>query len=169
MTQPDFESALITTIVAFLREIGIDVRHGRISEPTFLPGIRIEQGVLVVDEAQLRFPGDLLHEAGHLAAMPPERRAMTTGDTGPDPAEEMVAIAWSYAAAVYLQLDPRVVFHAEGYRGGSESLLDNFQHGRFLAVPMLQWLGMAYDSKHAPNHQVAPYPHMVQWLRGENI
>jgi hypothetical protein len=100
--------------------------------------------------------------------MPPSRRAVAAGDVGPDAAEEMMAIAWSYAAAVYLQLDPAVVFHAEGYRGGSDFLIENFEQGRFLAVPMLQWLGMAYDSTRAPEHQVAPYRHLVQWLRGGN-
>jgi hypothetical protein len=169
MDQPDFSSALTATIAAFLRTIGIDVRPGRVPEDTFLPGVWIDRGALVVDEASLRFPGDLLHEAGHLAVMAPARRSTIVGDAGPDAAEEMMAIAWSYAAAVHLQLDPVVVFHAEGYRGGSDALIENFQQGRFLAVPMLQWLGMAYDDVRAPAYQVSPYPHMVQWLRASDM
>ena len=74
-------------------------------------------------------------------------------------------MAWSYAALVQLELDLAVVFHAGGYQGGSATLIENFRQGRYVAVPMLQWLGMAYDAIQAPSHGVAPYPHMVQWLR----
>lgn len=86
---------------------------------------------------------------------------------GNDPAEEMMAIAWSYAAVLHLGLPPETVFHAEGYRGGSSSLLENFREGRYLAVPMLQWLGLAHDEKQAQQLGASPYPHMLRWLREE--
>lgn len=165
----DFADASTVTIVGFLRSIGLLVHQGEVSERSFLPGIRIDQGALVVDESRLRFPGDLLHEAGHLAVAAPERRASIVGDAGPDAAEEMMAIAWSYAAAVHLQLDPAIVFHEEGYRGEASALIENFQEGRTFGVPMLQWLGMTYDSTHAASHRVAPYPHMIHWLRPERV
>jgi hypothetical protein len=165
MDHSEFAEPITTTIVAFLRAIGLVVRPGTVPEHTFVPGIWIDRGEIVVDEAHLRFPGDLLHEAGHLAVAAPARRPTIVGDAGPDAAEEMMAIAWSYAAAVHLQLDPAVVFHAEGYRGDSAALIENFQQGRYFGVPVLQWLGMTYDAAHAPAHQVAPYPNMVQWLR----
>ena len=76
--------------------------------------------------------------------------------TGPKQAlEEVGAIAWSYAAALHLRLDPAVVFHAHGYRGGSESILENFREGRYIGVPFLRWIGLADDS----------YPRMARWLR----
>jgi hypothetical protein len=84
---------------------------------------------------------------------------------GSDPAEEMMAISWSYAAILHLQLPPEVVFHPAGYRGGSQSLLDNFATGRYLAIPMLQWLGMTHDEKQARETGAAPYPKMKTCLR----
>jgi hypothetical protein len=168
MKQPDFSDTLTNTLVTFLRDIGFVVCPGRVPEQTFVPGIWIDHGELVVDESNLRYPGDLLHEAGHLAVAAPERRLIIVGDAGSDAAEEMMAIAWSYAAAVHLRLDPAVVFHEAGYRGESAALIENFQEGRTFGVPMLQWLGMTYDAVHAPAHQTAPYPHMVQWLRTRN-
>jgi hypothetical protein len=120
--------------------------------------------VLVFDPARLLHPGDLLHEAGHLAVMTPERRRMAHHSAGKRAAEEMMAIAWSYAAAIHLQLDPAIVFHAAGYRGGSAALIDNFAHGRYIGVPTLQWLGMTADAKRAPDLGVAPYPAMIRWL-----
>ena len=152
-------------IACFLRSIGLAVRTAKIASPTVLPGIQPDRGVLFFDPEKLRFPGDLLHEAGHLAVKPAADLEQTPSDLGGDPAEEMMAIAWSYAAAVHLQIPIEVLFHAEGYRGGSQSLIDNFAAGRFLAVPMLQWIGMTCDEKRAREIGTDPYPHMVKWLR----
>jgi hypothetical protein len=86
---------LTERIVAFLAGIGLKVRVGEVAGPTILPGILVEHGGLLFDPARLRFPCDLLHEAGHLAVAPPARRAAMHRDVGSDPAEEMMAIAWS--------------------------------------------------------------------------
>jgi hypothetical protein len=153
------------TIVSFLGEIGLDVQARAIEVDTFLPGITVDDGVLIYDPAALQHPGDLLHEAGHLAVKPTADRDGASADLGKDAAEEMMAIAWSYAAAVHLGIPAEVVFHPDGYKGGSKSLIENFAEGRYLAVPMLQWLGMTHDAKRAAELGVAPYPQMTRWLR----
>jgi len=150
------DGPVTTQIVRFLAEIGITVRWDRIEEPTVLPGITIDIGTL--------HPGDLLHEAGHLAVIPGEERAQLVGTAGSDPAREMMAIAWSYAALRHLRLDPAVVFHEGGYRGGSRNLIDNFGAGRYIGVPVLQWLGMTADAGRAAELGVEPYPNMLRWL-----
>ena len=50
----------------------------------FLPGVRVDRGRLLVDEARLLYPGDLLHEAGHVAIMPAAERREREGDVGAD-------------------------------------------------------------------------------------
>lgn len=160
----DVHDPLTAQIARFLTEVGIAVRWQLIEEPTRLPGIKIDRGALLVDRARLQHPGDLLHEAGHLAVIPPDERAQLVGDAGPDPAREMMAMAWSYAAARHLGVDPAVVFHDGGYGGGSRTLLENFETGRYLAVPILQWLGMTADPKHAAELGIEPYPKMLKWL-----
>jgi hypothetical protein len=165
MAAETFADPTTATIIAFLREIGIPVYTDTLTDPTFLPGILLSRGGIVVDVERLRYPGDLLHEAGHIAVSPPDRRSAIEGDAGPDPAEEMMAIAWSYAALVHLQLDPKVLFHENGYRGGSDALIENFTQGRYFGVPMLQWLGMALDESHARERGLAAYPRMQKWLR----
>lgn len=151
-------------IVRFLAEIGLAVRWEPIEEATRLPGIDIDRGTLLVDRSRLQYPGDLLHEGGHLAVIPAEDRTQLVGDAGSDPAREMMAMAWSYAALCHLELDPAVVFHEGGYRGESGSLLENFSAGRYIAVPMLQWLGMTADADRAAELGVEPYPKMLKWL-----
>ncbi len=155
---------LIDKITDFLCRIGLPCRVGEVPAEIFLPGITIEQGVLVFDPAKLKHPGDLLHEAGHLAVMPSARRRKAHRSAGKYAAEEMMAIAWSYAAAVHLQIDPAVIFHADGYRGGSQSLIENFAQGRYVGVFTLQWLGMAAEGKTATELGIAPYPAMMKWL-----
>ena len=150
-----FRDPVAARITAFLSEIGIPVRAAPISQATILPGIYVESGGLVIDEAQLAYPGDLLHEAGHLAISPTDVRRTLTGDTGDDGGEEMAAIAWSYAAALHLELDPSVVFHPAGYRGGAGNLLENFRCGNYIGVPLLRWAGLT-DGR---------YPKMIRWLR----
>ncbi len=162
---PETKIELIEKITAFLREIGLETRAGVVEGQTVLPGIKVELGVLVYDSANLKFPGDLLHEAGHLAVKTAADRKTCGPDLGGDPAEEMMAISWSYAAARHIGLSPEVVFHAEGYRGGSQSLLQNFAAGYYLALPMLQWIGLTHDEKQARQLGVEPFPKMKLWLR----
>ena len=165
MNDARIDNPIAVRIVAFLREIGLDIRVRELTEPTFLPGIQIEHGGLVVDTARLTHPGDLLHEAGHLAVVPPAERAAMHGDAGEDQANEMMAIGWSYAALVHLGLEPSVVFHGGGYQDGGQTYLRNFAEGRYLAVPMLQWTGLTLDEQRAREEGEAPYPHMLRWLR----
>lgn len=148
---PELNHDLMDRIVAFLRNIGLEVQAEAIAGDTILPGIQVDRGVLVYDSTRLQFPGDLLHEAGHLAVKSAADRKLAGFDLGGDPAEEMMAISWSYAAILHLQLPPEVVFHPAG--------------GYYLAVPMLQWLGLTYAEKHAQEIGAVPYPKMKSWLR----
>ncbi|MFA0962969.1 hypothetical protein AB9P05_14285 [Roseivirga sp. BDSF3-8] len=155
-----FQHPLTLKIAAFLQQIGISVRQASLPDSTFLPGIHIEKGSILIDESRLTYPGDLLHEAGHLAMMEPDRRAEATGDLEPGPGMapdslEMAAIAWSYAAALHIGIDPAEVFHQEGYRGSSDNFLQNFREGRYVGVPVLAWRDMTTNEA---------YPAMSKWL-----
>jgi hypothetical protein len=119
---PGGDETVRERIIAFLRTIGPEVRAGWIEEPTVLPGLRVDHGVLVYDPVKWKHPGDLLHEAGHLAVRLPEDRTAASNDLGADPAEEMLASALYYTAILHLGLPPAVLFHPEGYAGGSSSL-----------------------------------------------
>jgi len=155
-------------ITHFLSQIGIETEYRAIAEETFLPGIRIEAGKLIIDVEQLRYPGDLLHEAGHIAVIPAEDRPKMFGNIEPDkPAEslELGAVLWSYAALHFLNLDPAVVFHEAGYKGQSDWLIEQFESGTYIGLPLLQWMGMAYDALNAEKLSVKPFPFMVKWMR----
>lgn len=156
---PEFEKA-----VGFIRHIGIPVHFASLEDFCFLPGISIVNGEIVVDEAKLSYPGDILHEAAHIAVVPTaERNTLNEASIATREqreAEEMMAIAWSYAACVNLGIEPEFVFHDNGYKGGGSSIADNFKQGRYFGVPMLQWTGMCLNEKEENG-----YPEMKKWLR----
>jgi hypothetical protein len=163
MTGPGDDPTL-DRITTFLAEIGLRVRTSEIRGMTVLPGITIDRGVLVVDPSKLEHPGDLLHEAGHLAGLAPAERSQVGPAAGSDGGREMAAIAWSYAAGCHLGLDPSVVFHDEGYRGGAANLIENFEAGRYFGVPVLQWLGLTAERTRAVELGIEPFPHMIKWV-----
>jgi hypothetical protein len=158
-----FADPLAERLVTFVRSIGIEVRVATLPEKTFLPGLDIRHGAILADEARLTYPGDILHEAGHLAVADPATRNAPT--LSPTDGDELTSIAWSYAALRHLELDPAIVFHDDGYKGGAASILENFTAGRYFGVPLLHTYGMTVEPRRAAAMGVEPYPHMLRWLR----
>jgi len=83
----------------------------------------------------------------------------------PNLGDEIATIAWSYAAALHLEIDPTIVFHAGGYRGASAAYIENFNAKRYVGVPLLQLYGMTVEPRFAAARQVDPFPHMLRWMR----
>jgi hypothetical protein len=159
------DEILVQRFVDFLLEIGIPVEYGDTTEQTFLPGIEVVSGGLLIDRSELLYPGDILHEAGHLAVAPTEIRSSLTGEViipGEQPGTvEAAAMCWSYAACLHLDIDPRVVFHEHGYHGRSLGLLQNFALGVFPGLHTLETFGMTVTS----GDPSAAFPVMGRWLR----
>jgi hypothetical protein len=158
---PKVAAARIDPLLTFVRGIGLEVREASLKgQYTFLPGLLIERGVLVLDRKRLLYPGDILHEAGHIALTPSaERHLLSANITENHPekeGEELGVLAWSYAASQVLQLPPEVVFHPDGYRSQSAWLIDSFQTGSNIGLPLLVWMGLTTADT---------FPRMQQWLR----
>ncbi len=163
------EDELIRCVVHFLTQIGITIVERPLSDDTFLPGIKIESGSIVFDPAELRYPGDLLHEAGHLAVVPSAMRAKMADKVQAEGmnenAVESAAMLWSYAAALHLNIDPAAVFHTQGYNGKAAALLFGFELGVFIGLPFLEEAGMTVGPAAAEVTNVSPFPRMLKWLR----
>jgi hypothetical protein len=161
--------ACLDSILAFLAEIGIVTREASTPAGSFLPGIRISRGTLLFDRSALRWPGDLLHEAGHIATAPAALRAslddaLESSDSVPH-AGEVEATAWAYAAVVQLQLDPAVLFHDGGYRGQSQGLIRTYGLGVYPGAFGLAQAGMTHVGPEAQGAGLPVYPRMSRWLR----
>lgn len=164
------DETVFQKITDFIQHIGIPVSYRQISEQSFLPGLWIENGTLWIDKKQLKYIGDTLHEAGHIALMTPEERENLSGSLEgqiESDATEMAVIAWTYAACLEIGIDPSVVFHADGYKGGGQDIVDNFNQGRYFGVPILEWLGMTERKNTTNTHKIntLSYPKMISWVR----
>jgi len=80
-------------LIGFIREIGIAVHDAAPDESGFLPGLDIRRGAIVINHPRWLHPGDILHEAGHLAVAAPAARSAER--LSPDGGDEMTAIARS--------------------------------------------------------------------------
>jgi carbamoyltransferase len=164
----DDTNRLLDDITKFLNEIGIATSFETIDEPSFLSGILIQNGSLKIDKNKLIYPGDILHEAGHIAVTPSEDRESMIGDIGKhkkhDEAygEEIAAMLWSYAALSHLKLNPEIVFHPNGYKGSSGMFIENFTRGNYIGLPLLSWMGLC-NVKDSDNEPI--FPKMKKWLR----
>lgn len=159
-----FSDPLVARLSTFVCSVGIEVQACAINWKTQFPGLEIKMGAVLVDEKELIHPGNILHEAGHIAVHDPARRKEPK--FRPSRGEEVAALAWSYAATVCLGLNSELVFYPGSYHGWATSLVENFAERRYLGVPLLQRYGMAVEQRFATERGVDPYPHMLKWLRG---
>jgi hypothetical protein len=155
-------------IKKFLNSIGIPIVEKTLPDDTFLPGIRLEHGSLAIDLSTLKYVGDMLHEAGHIACMAPSKRAITIANAGDDAGEEIASQAWSYAAALVADVPLDVLFHKDGYKGDAEWLRQHYQNGDLAGVPLLQWFGltnMPPEPSQNSEPNTAYFPEMASWIR----
>jgi hypothetical protein len=162
------ESTEIKTVLGFLDEIGIDVIEKKL-DTTFLPGLSLGPNCIYVDFEQLLYPGDLLHEAGHLAVtVSSDRKLAGTPEMPsdwPTQGDEIVTILWSFAAANYLKLPLEFVFHPNGYKSASEWFISNFSDENYIGLPLLEWMGLCLGKERAAKEGKEAFPVMQKWLR----
>lgn len=162
------QSPELEKVMSFLKEIGIDIVEKEL-ETSFLPGLSLGPNCLYIDFEKLLYPGDILHEAGHLAVTTSaERKIAGTNEMAsdwPTQGEEMGAILWSFAAAKHLELPVEFVFHPNGYKNESEWLTSNFTNETYIGLPFLEWTGLTLGKERATKEGKEPFPKMLKWLR----
>lgn len=163
------DDVYLKKVLTFLDRIGIDVIERPIEHATFLPGLDLGPSCIYVDYARLDYPGDILHEAGHLAVTPSAQRAIVGSEQQdkdwPPQGEEIAAILWSYAAAIELDLPLNFIFHEHGYKDDSAWLIDNFVSGNYIGLPIMEWAGLSLGPQRAAKEGKPAFPAMLRWLR----
>ncbi|MBQ4844052.1 hypothetical protein [Pseudoalteromonas sp. MMG005] len=154
----------IRKILTFLETIEVPFQLSHLTSDTFLPGLKLQQGVLLIDVEKLSYAGDILHEAGHIAVCEPTERHLLSGDVYKSRSnknwmkgEEIAAIAWSVAAIQHIGLPTSVVLHSGGYKGSSENLIMVFEKNELYGQPLLAAWGMI-DS-------IEDFPALKTWIR----
>lgn len=160
---------LVQKITTFLKEIGIPTIEKELSDDTFLPGLSLSNEGILIDYTKLLYPGDILHEAGHIAVTTAEDRKKIGTDNIPEDwptqGDEIGAMLWSFAAAKHLKIPLEVVFHPNGYKGSSNWLIDSYKENNYIGLPFLEWCEMTLGNEKATARNEKPFPHMIKWVR----
>ena len=163
------KSSEMIKILDFLKKIHITVIEKELPETTFLPGLSLGPNSIEIDFEKLLYPGDILHEAGHLAVTTTAERKLIGSENmpkdWPTAGDEIAAMLWSYGACCHLQLPIEFVFHPNGYKDQSDWLIENYTSGSFIGLPLLEWMGLTLGEEKATKQKKEPFPAMVQWLR----
>jgi hypothetical protein len=153
---------ILSRIFSFLDKIGIETEEGPVTGKVFVPGITIKDGRLYYERDAVKYPGDLLHEAGHIAVTEPSLRLSLNGEIPQDRhGEEMAVLVWSYLAAKESGIPPGIVFHPDGYKGQSDWLLENFENKVYIGLPLIVWMKMVEQQKDGTVK-------VIRWLREGN-
>jgi hypothetical protein len=189
---PEERQRWLERAVEFVRSIGLSVKlvgNHPLEPGSFLPQIRIRAGGLEVREDA--FPGDVLHEAGHIAVLPPAFRPLADknlraafaaaraycdehGDGLMAHPEDPVvrallqcsdpeATAWQYAAANAIGLPDAWLFPAGSYEGNQETVLQMLKLNRHFGINGLQAAGWTQVSRN-PYRATPVYPALAFWL-----
>lgn len=160
-------SVELEKVLDFVASIGIGIIEKDLGD-TFLPGLELGPGCIYVDYKKLLHPGDILHEAGHLAVAEPEiRKKIGTGELKdwPTDGEEIAAILWSFAALSHLELPLEFVFHPHGYKNDSQWLISSFSNKTYVGLPLLEWMGLTLGEEKARQQNLQSFPVMQKWMR----
>lgn len=147
-------------IIDFLTSIDINVIEKELTNNTFLHGLSLLGNSILMDSNKLKYPGDLLHEAGHIATTEEHKRQLIgtskMDTTWPTDGDEIATIIWSFAACRYLKLDLEVVFHPNGYKNDANWLITQFSNKNYIGLPLLEWMNLCKKED---------FPEMIKWLR----
>lgn len=156
----NYNREILEIITNFLNSINIIVIEKKLIYQTFLPGLQINGNTICFDREKLMYPGDILHEAGHIAVAEENIRPIIgtskIEDTWPTDGEEIAAILWSYAASYHLKLDLNIVFHTNGYKNDSKWLIKQFDNKNYIGLNLLEWMNLCKKED---------FPIMRKWLR----
>ncbi len=159
----------LAPILTFLTRVGITVRMKAVPDDSFLPGVTVIGGALAVETTKLKWPGDLLHEAGHIAVLPSALRHRANEDlfnqSDVEFAGELEAMAWAYAAIVDIGLPIEVLIHDGGYNGRPQALVQMYSFRVYPGLAGLCKAGMTAAPGFTENCGPIHYPRMLRWLR----
>lgn len=178
---------MLPRVIDFLRSIGLEVQIMP-GATGFVPGCRIVAGALHVDascEASA-----ILHEAGHLAAVPGRFRSYMSDDLsagmkrmfeelalmnlGPDDPLERAAIqcsdpeatAWAFAAGLAIGLAPEDIVQDAEYDGSGAEIRSMLLANQYVGINGLAHAGMCKRGIWVAKE--LRYPHMEHWLQPAN-
>jgi hypothetical protein len=183
-----YQNTQVLAVLNFLREIGLKVIQRPLTKQEytqeFLPNIVIRNGRLIVDPLRA-LPGDILHEAGHVAIFPARIRpycsnySINSGNqmadvlakAGIEPTiqelkalqycfEDLAPVAWQFAANLKIGF-PSAVGFATGFKGQGMYVHNSILQSVGLHMGHVTSVSLFYLRMTASK---ASFPTMLRWL-----
>jgi len=178
--------------IEFVRSIGIPVSTTDSEEvaSAFVPYCRVKGGGLMVNPEKV-FPGDIIHEAGHIAVIPSRFRPSASGTFGKSLREmkdymdananaigrfpedptlrgimqsgEAEATAWQYAAAQHIGLPDEWLFPPGSFEGNGEENLMRLKANSYMGINGLQAAGWT-KVREISRLELPTFPKLAFWL-----
>lgn len=180
------EEALRQTL-SFVNEIGLVARYGEVPKGSFLRGVLIQNGELIV--SPLARPADLLHEAAHLALLPAQFRPRANDNlegviawmfeetTDCDPCSELSiavmqsgdceATAWAWAAGKAIGLNPDEIIHGGSYDGTGASIRHMLASNAYVGINGLAAANFCVvkSASLAKARGLPIFPELARWVQ----
>lgn len=177
----------------FIQSIGLPIENVSeylAPESTFIPYVLIHEGGIKVCVDKV-FPGELLHESGHLAILPPQFRKLANGSLSaafsaasdyleenpsglmsyPEDAVaraciqcgEAEAQAWQYAAAKEFGMPNEWMFSDESLKSGADDVLFRLENNQHFGINGMRAAGWT-ELQRNPHTTIPVYPKLAFWL-----
>lgn len=169
-------------VIDFLNKIGIKCHIVDSVDGGFLKTILIKNGELYLTR-KCKI-SDILHEAGHLAVLPPKYRMQASGniidvlkkmysevDTLlPENekymyCEDCEATAWAFACGVYLKIPYNKIIEKRQYQNDGANILFGLKHNSYFGINKLARAGWCSARKMNETENRPLYPKLNKWLQ----
>lgn len=169
-------------VINFLNSIGIKCHIVENVKNSFLKAILIKDGELYLTKKCNI--SDILHEAGHLAILPPLYRKQANGDlkvllkkmykeidtTLPENekymyCEDNEATAWAFSCGTYLKLPHSQIILKKQYQNTGKDVLFGLRHNSHFGIHGLARAGWCSVKKIHTTVDKPLYPNLNKWLQ----
>ncbi|MGF1700382.1 hypothetical protein L4D09_08725 [Photobacterium makurazakiensis] len=154
-------------VTEFIQDIGLTIIEKKQGETSTESHCWIKAGRIYFQHQPNREvkTGEILFMAALIAITPEEERFRLSCAKCNDNHDNMMALAWCWAAIHHLELSIDILLYSFS-NAPCYQVLERWSECRFLGVPLLQNVGMTVEPTCRNVDSNTTFPKMLRWVRG---